>query len=69
MRAESVAKVLVAHGVPSWRLRPVGYGEARPLVPTPRGESNEKNRRVHFFTESSDAPADVEIAPAPEGKR
>src|SRR6185369_13114719 len=53
-RAAEVAKILIAEGIDLARLRPVGFGEARPLVPTPRGESNEKNRRVHFFTDTAE---------------
>ena len=66
-RSAAVAKILIAEGIAPERLRPVGYGEARPLVTTPHGESNERNRRVHFFTESSDPqalpPAGTELAP------
>lgn len=51
-RAAAVARFLIEHGVAKERLRPVGYGEARPLIATPDGEENERNRRVHFFTES-----------------
>jgi outer membrane protein OmpA-like peptidoglycan-associated protein len=50
-RALSVAAFLVAHGIDAARLRPVGFGEARPLVQTAPGVANDKNRRVHFFTD------------------
>lgn len=50
-RAKFVARFLVGQGVDPSRLAPVGFGEARPLVPTPPGVPNEKNRRVHFYTE------------------
>jgi outer membrane protein OmpA-like peptidoglycan-associated protein len=50
-RAKFVARFLVGEGVEASRLAPVGFGEARPLVPSPAGVPNEKNRRVHFFTE------------------
>ncbi len=50
-RARFVARFLVEQGVEASRLAPVGFGEARPLVPTPHGVPNEKNRRVHFYTE------------------
>jgi len=67
-RAEAVAQILVAEGVAEERLRPVGFGEARPLVATPRGESNERNRRVHFFTDSiADAPREPSSTP-PKGQ-
>lgn len=61
-RATSVAQFLIAHGVEASRLKAVGFGEARPLVPSPRGESNEKNRRVHFFTDTET----THITPEPE---
>ena len=58
LRAEAVAQVLIHHGVKPERLRPVGFGEARPLVKSKHGESNERNRRVHFFTDKApSAPA------------
>lgn len=68
-RAEAVAHVLIQYGVKAERLKPVGFGEARPLVPAKRGESNEKNRRVHFFTDKAPdtLPAGVESGqPAPK---
>jgi len=59
-RAAAVASFLVAHGVDGARLEPVGFGEARPLVPSPAGVLAPRNRRVQFFV-------DVEHpAPAPE---
>ncbi len=64
LRAQSVASILIAHGIAPERLKPVGFGEARPLVPTPRGEENEKNRRVHFFTDS-DTPLPPGVEPKP----
>jgi outer membrane protein OmpA-like peptidoglycan-associated protein len=48
-RAAAVAAFLVAHGVDGARLEPVGFGEARPLVPSPAGVVNPRNRRVQFF--------------------
>jgi outer membrane protein OmpA-like peptidoglycan-associated protein len=50
-RAAFVARFLVAQGVDAARLAPVGFGEAKPLIPTPAGVPNEKNRRVHFYTD------------------
>jgi outer membrane protein OmpA-like peptidoglycan-associated protein len=50
-RAAFVARFLVAQGVAAERLAPVGFGEARPMIPTPHGVPNEKNRRVHFYTD------------------
>ncbi|MEO6951213.1 MAG: OmpA family protein [Polyangia bacterium] len=72
-RADSVAQFLTSHGIAASRLKAVGYGEARPLVPSPRGESNEKNRRVHFFTDTEttritpvpQTPPAPEVAPDP----
>jgi outer membrane protein OmpA-like peptidoglycan-associated protein len=50
-RAAAVAAFLVAHGVDGARLEPVGFGEARPLVPSPAGVVNPRNRRVQFFVD------------------
>jgi outer membrane protein OmpA-like peptidoglycan-associated protein len=61
-RASAVADFLVAHGVDRERLAPVGFGEARPLVPTPPGTENARNRRVQFFidVERPDEPKENE---------
>ncbi len=54
-RAVALVTFLVAHGVPRDRLRPVGYGEAQPLVSARAGVPADKNRRVHFFTAGGEA--------------
>src|SRR5207253_302517 len=51
-RARAVAEFLVEHAVAPQRLRTAGYGEARPLVPTPAGVANERNRRVQFLPDN-----------------
>lgn len=65
-RAEVVARFLEREGVDASRLAPVGFGEARPLVPAVAGEPNERNRRVHFFTDTGApvAPAALSTAEA-----
>lgn|GEM_PF-2958709 len=57
LRARAVARYLEAHGVPAGRLEPVGFGEAKPLIPTKHGVANGKNRRVHFYTDLAPAPS------------
>lgn len=57
LRARAVARYLEAHGVPADRLEPVGFGEAKPLIPTKHGVANEKNRRVHFYTDLAPQPS------------
>ncbi len=53
-RAESVVKYLSAHGIAFDRLKAVGYGETKPLVPeknadgTDNPEARSLNRRVEF---------------------
>jgi OmpA-OmpF porin, OOP family len=53
LRSAEVARYLEKRGIDGARLRAVGFGEARPMIATPRGEANDKNRRVHFYTEST----------------
>jgi outer membrane protein OmpA-like peptidoglycan-associated protein len=53
-RAKSVMDYLVSKGVAKERLVAKGYGESKPLVPTPKGqketpEAAEQNRRVEFI--------------------
>ena len=55
-RADEIARFLLAHEVPAGRLRTAGYGEARPLDPSPAGRPNPKNRRVHFIPSHGTAP-------------
>ena len=47
-RAEAVVKYLLERGISRARLRAVGYGESRPLVPNISEENRAMNRRVEF---------------------
>jgi outer membrane protein OmpA-like peptidoglycan-associated protein len=47
-RAASVRAYLVSQGVPAAKLRAVGFGETRPLVPETTPENLATNRRVEF---------------------
>ncbi len=47
-RAEAVVAYLVGRGISRARLRAVGYGESRPLVPNISEENRAMNRRVEF---------------------
>ncbi|MGB8338525.1 MAG: OmpA family protein [Burkholderiales bacterium] len=47
-RAESVRDYLVANGVSSNRLKPVGYGAARPIADNSTSQGQKKNRRIEF---------------------
>ena len=47
-RALAVRAYLGAHGVDASRLRSMGYGESKPLVPNRSASSRAKNRRVEF---------------------
>ncbi len=47
-RAEAVKAVLVSLGVPAGEISVVGKGESEPLVPTPDGVREPKNRRVEI---------------------
>jgi outer membrane protein OmpA-like peptidoglycan-associated protein len=51
-RAQSVVNYLVGKSVAADRLRPVGYGESRPVVPNNSKENKAKNRRVVFEIEA-----------------
>lgn len=66
LRAAEVAKFLTRRHVDPARLKPVGYGEAKPLVATPRGQDNEANRRVHFYTDHQPPPPPTEVGPRAE---
>jgi outer membrane protein OmpA-like peptidoglycan-associated protein len=48
-RAETVHNLLVEEGVPPGIMETRGHGENDPLVPTPPGVSEPKNRRVEIF--------------------
>jgi len=51
-RANAVVDYLVSQGVDRSRLRAVGYGEAKPLVPNTDEPHREQNRRVQIFIEA-----------------
>jgi len=47
-RAEAVLEYLTAHGIPATRLRPIGFGEDRPIAANTTPAGREQNRRVEF---------------------
>ncbi|WP_241525787.1 OmpA family protein [Pseudophaeobacter leonis] len=47
-RANAVVKYLSAKGIDADRLKPIGYGEADPLVPNTNAQNRAKNRRIDF---------------------
>ena len=49
LRAHVVALALARRGVEAERLRPIGFGETRPLVPNDSDENRAKNRRVEII--------------------
>ena len=53
----SIEKALVALGVPGYRLRSRGFGEARPVASNDTAEGRQMNRRVElvFAPEEGDA--------------
>jgi OmpA-OmpF porin, OOP family len=48
-RAQSVYNYFIKKGIEPERLKYVGYGEARPLMPNTSEPNREKNRRVEFL--------------------
>jgi outer membrane protein OmpA-like peptidoglycan-associated protein len=58
-RAEAVARVLEAAGIPASAIRTVGMGSARPVASnrTPAGQA--RNRRVEIEVQPSGAPAET----------
>lgn len=50
-RAQSVVENLISQGVEGARLRSVGYGESKPVVPNSDEAHREQNRRVQLFVE------------------
>jgi OOP family OmpA-OmpF porin len=47
-RAEAVRDYLVAKGIDSNRLKPVGYGASRPIADNSTTQGQKKNRRIEF---------------------
>jgi OOP family OmpA-OmpF porin len=47
-RANAVVKYLATKGIDTDRLKPIGYGEADPLVPNTNAQNRAKNRRIDF---------------------
>jgi len=47
-RSQSAADFLVTAGIAAERLRPVGYGETRPIASNDTNEGRQANRRVEF---------------------
>jgi outer membrane protein OmpA-like peptidoglycan-associated protein len=52
-RANEVREYLVSKGVPAEQLRPVGYGQERPITREMTREAQQLNRRVSFVSEST----------------
>ncbi len=50
-RADAVYRYLLQQGVPDSRVRPVGYGESRPLFSNDTRENRARNRRIEFVAE------------------
>ncbi len=66
-RAQAVAEYLVLAGLPTDRLKAVGYGSTQPLAPNDSEENKAKNRRIDFVV-SADAPKPPEPVVAPPNK-
>ena len=47
-RVDTVKAELVNSGISADRLKPIGYGETKPLVPNDSAENKARNRRVEF---------------------
>lgn len=47
-RAQSVARYLINGGIDASRIRPVGYGESRPVVANDSRANKSRNRRIEF---------------------
>ncbi len=48
-RVDTVKKELVSQGINAHRLKAIGYGESKPLVPNTTAENKQKNRRVEII--------------------
>ncbi|MFZ4512225.1 MAG: OmpA family protein [Geothrix sp.] len=58
-RAEAVAKVLAADGIPAARISTVGVGPDQPIADNATKEGQAKNRRVEIDVKVADAKAEV----------
>ena len=47
-RVDSVKKALIKEGIDPARIKAIGYGETKPLVPNTTAENKQKNRRVEI---------------------
>lgn len=48
-RAQGIADILIAHGIPSSRIAIKGFGDTRPIDPSNTAEARAKNRRVEII--------------------
>lgn len=48
-RAQKIGKILKKEGIPEDQIQIVSHGEENPLIPTPDGQSQPKNRRVEVL--------------------
>ena len=60
-RAEAVKTYLVGKGVEADRLKPVGYGQEKPIGDNAKPEGKQQNRRVEFNIQKK---PDAAAAPA-----
>jgi len=66
-RAGSVVRYLEANGVPSDRLRAIGYADTRPLADNDTADGRARNRRVELIMEQPPAAANADGSfPEPE---
>jgi len=47
-RAQSVVDFLIKAGVPTERMKAVGYGSSRPVAPNDTSANRARNRRIEF---------------------
>jgi outer membrane protein OmpA-like peptidoglycan-associated protein len=64
-RANAVVAALSAKGVPTDRMKPVGYGETKPLDPALTQEAYTKNRRTELTVAASGAAPAADNAATP----
>jgi len=48
-RVNNVKRALMQEGIDKDRIKAVGYGETKPLVPNTTEENKQKNRRVEII--------------------